>query len=380
MNQKKERMEKLMNIILALHDENSSVERAKKNFKESFEGISGDEIAQLEQQLINEGKLTAEQITKLCDVHLSVFKDSLPACPAEEVPGHPLYTYQEENRIAKELIQEVRKKFKPLKLIKLTKIINHYTRLENQLFPILEEKGFTGPSTVMWAKHDEIRKMIKAKDSSKMDELVNAIDEMIDKEERILFPTSLEKLSDDDWTRVKNGEEEIGFSFGVKPGNEWKPATISEIHKKAMVNEKMDSKEFLSLNTGKLTLEQINQIFKTIPVDISFVNSKDEVLYYSDTEERIFPRSPGVIGRKVQNCHPAKSHHIVNRILEAFKAGEKDIADFVINLEGTWIQIQYFAIRSEDGVYLGCLEVSQDITAIKGIRDQRRLLDWDREN
>jgi DUF438 domain-containing protein len=118
----------------------------------------------------------------------------------------------------------------------------------------------------------------------------------------------------------------------------------------------------------------------SMPVDISFVNENDEVMYYSDTEERIFPRSPAVIGRKVQNCHPAKSHHIVNRILNTFKSGEKDVADFVINLNDTWVQIRYFAIRSESRKYLGCLEVSQDITQIRKIKEQRRLLDWDKQN
>ena len=161
----------------------------------------------------------------------------------------------------------------------------------------------------------------------------------------------MEKLTEEDWTRVKQGEDEIGFSFGVKPGSEWNPVTIADIHKKEMVIETSENQAFLNLNTGKMTLEQINQIFKAIPVDISFVNEKDEVMYYSDTKERIFPRSPGVIGRKVQNCHPAKSQHIVCQILHAFKAGEKSVADFVINLNDTWIQIRYFAIRNDSGKY-----------------------------
>ena len=374
-----ERKEKLKEIILKLHKEGNDISQAKNMFKESFKDVSGDEIATMEQELINEGSLTAEQITKLCNVHVDVFKESLPVC-AEETPGHPIHTYVEENKIAKKILEEVREKFRPLKLIKLTQIVTHYTRLENQLFPILESKGFTGPATVMWSKHDQVRKLIKEKDTKKMDELLDEIDGMIDKEERILFPTALEKLNDEDWVRVKQGEEEIGFSFGVKPGDEWKPVTIADIHKKESPQEPKTESEALNLNTGKLPLEVINQIFKAMPVDISFVNDKDEVMYYSDTSERIFPRSPGVIGRKVQNCHPAKSHHIVNRILESFKAGKKDVADFVINLKGTWVQIKYFAIRSESGKYLGCLEFSQDITKIRTIEKQRRLLDWDTEN
>ncbi len=375
-----ERKEKLKEIILALHKEGKDVSQAKIMFKESFKDVSGDEIASMEQELINEGSLTAEQITKLCNIHVEVFKESLPVCPSEETPGHPLYTYQEENRIAMKLLEEVKEKFRPLKLIKLTQIITHYTRLENQLFPILEAKGFTGPASVMWAKHDEIRALIKEKDTKKMDELLSEIEGMIDKEERILFPTALEKLNDEDWARVKLGEEEIGFSFGVKPGSEWKPVTIADIHKKERVVKKKEESDTVNLKTGKLTVDQISRIFMNIPVDVSFVNSEDEVMFYNDVSHRLFPRSPGVIGRKVQNCHPAKSHHIVNRILDAFKAGEKDVADFVINLKGTWVQIRYFAIRDENGKYMGCLEVSQDITKIKTITEERRLLDWDKEN
>ena len=138
--------------------------------------------------------------------------------------------------------------------------------------------------------------------------------------------------------------------------------------------------ELVNLKTGKLTVEQISRIFMNMPVDVSFVNENDEVMFYNDVKDRLFPRSPGVIGRKVQNCHPAKSHHIVNRILRAFKAGKKDIADFVINLKGTWVNIRYFAIRNDEGNYMGCLEVSQDITKIREIKEQRRLLDWDKEN
>ena len=374
-----ERKEKLKEIILALHKEGKDVSQAKIMFKESFKGVSGDEIATMEQELINEGSLTAEQITKLCNVHVDVFKESLPVC-AEEVPGHPIHTYTEENRIAKKILEEVKEKFRPLKLIKLTQIVTHYTRLENQLFPILEQKGFTGPATVMWSKHDQIRALIKEKDTKKMDELLEEIDGMIDKEERILFPTALEKLNDEDWVRVKQGEEEIGFSFGVKPGDEWKPVTIADIHKKDLTSEKKMEENKVNLKTGRLTVEQISLIFMNLPVDVSFVNKNDEVMYYNDVKDRLFPRSPGVIGRKVVNCHPAKSHHIVNQILNSFKAGEKDVADFVINLKGTWVNIRYFAIRDDSGKYVGCLEVSQDITQIRKIESQRRLLDWDTAN
>jgi len=135
--------------------------------------------------------------------------------------------------------------------------------------------------------------------------------------------------------------------------------------------------EPLELKTGKLTAEQVDLILRALPVDVSFVDENDTVIYYSEKKDRIFTRVPGVIGRKVQNCHPAKSVDVVERILKAFKTGQKDRAEFWIQIEGRFIHIRYFAIRDDQGHYRGCLEVSQDVTEIRQLQGQRRLLDWD---
>jgi PAS domain S-box-containing protein len=132
----------------------------------------------------------------------------------------------------------------------------------------------------------------------------------------------------------------------------------------------------LKLDTGALSLEQINLVLKNLPVDLTFVDENDEVRYFSAGKERIFSRSAGIIGRRVQNCHPEKSVHIVNRILDEFKAGTRDVAGFWIQLKGKFIYIRYFAIRDEQGKYRGTLEVTQDITEIKKLEGERRLLDW----
>ncbi len=132
------------------------------------------------------------------------------------------------------------------------------------------------------------------------------------------------------------------------------------------------------LDTGSLSAEQINLLLTNLPVDISFVDENDAVVYYSAVPRRIFPRSPGVIGRKVQNCHPPKSVDVVERILKAFRSGERDVAEFWIESGGRFILIRYFALRDESGAYRGTLEVSQDATAIRALRGERRLLDWDR--
>jgi DUF438 domain-containing protein len=140
-----------------------------------------------------------------------------------------------------------------------------------------------------------------------------------------------------------------------------------------------DDRTRIPLNTGALTPEQIDLMLRHLPVDVSFVDENDTVLYYSETPDRIFSRAPLVIGRKVQNCHPPKSVDVVERILKSFKAGERDSAEFWIELRGRFVHIRYFALRDKAGTYRGTLEVTQDATAVRGLRGERRLLDWDKE-
>ncbi|MFX0087131.1 MAG: DUF438 domain-containing protein [Candidatus Hodarchaeota archaeon] len=376
MNLDIDRKKALKQLILDLH-EGKKLEELKKRFNELLGDVGSSEIAMIEQQLIDEGDLSVEEITKLCDLHVGIFEDALNVQQGlETVPGHPVHTYIEENRIAKILIRKMRKYASVKDLEELSKIIIHYTRLENQLFPVLEQKGFSGPSKVMWAKHDEIRELFKSSDSKKIESLLNSVEDMITKEEKILFPTALEKLNVTDWMRVRDGEEEIGYAW-VENINPWKPITPAEIHK---IDTKGSLDENLNLDTGILTLNQVNLLLKHLPIDISFVNENDTLLYYSNVKDRIFPRSPGVIGRKVQNCHPPKSIHIVNQILNAFKEGSKDSAEFWIQSNGKFIRICYFAVRNELGEYCGTLEVSQDITEIKKLKGEQRLLSWGTEN
>jgi len=171
------------------------------------------------------------------------------------------------------------------------------------------------------------------------------------------------------------GQEKIGFAH-VTRGTEWSPSDAALL--RAIENDpgEMTMTENLPLDTGGLSLEQVNLMLKHLPVDISFVDENDEVRYYSDAPDRIFTRTPAVIGRKVQNCHPPDSVHMVNRIIAAFRAGEKDTAEFWIVMKGSFLLIRYFAVRDADGGYRGCLEVSQDVTAIRALEGERRLLDW----
>jgi hypothetical protein len=381
------RIETMKRIIRELH-EGKDVESQKKKFEELIKDVAPWEIAQMEQRLIAEG-MPETEIKNLCEVHVQVFKEALehktvPGLPA----GHPVHTMMLENRAAEDILREAgavtdygKEKDRLLEILgRLARIDRHFVRKENQLFPVLEAKGISGPSKVMWALHDDIRGFIKdvtkrvtdgKMEKVAIEALVKMVNDMIYKEEHILFPMALETLSEEEWAKVRKGEEEIGYAW-VAPEAPWKPAAGS--FQQALLAEKVGS---LNLDTGQLTAEQVNLMLTHLPIDVSFVNENDEVVYYSATPERIFPRSAGVIGRKVQNCHPPKSVDTVEKILTSFKDGSKDEAEFWIQMRGQVIHIRYFAVRDQSGAYRGCLEVSQDITHIQKLTGQKRLLEWE---
>lgn len=381
------RIETMKQIIKELHA-GKDAESQKKKFQELIKDVAPWEIAQMEQRLIAEG-MPETEIKSLCDVHVQVFREALehktvPGLPA----GHPVHTLMLENREAERILLEMdeiadfrAQKDRLLGLLdKLAEIDKHFVRKENQLFPILEQKGVSGPSKVMWALHDDIRGFLKdvrkrVNDGNMepvaREALAKMLRDMIYKEEHILFPMALETLSEEEWVKVARGEEEAGYSW-IRPEAAWKPAAGS--FQQQLLAEKIGS---LNLDTGQLTPEQVNLVLTHLPVDISFVNENDEVAYYSASPERIFPRSPGVIGRKVQNCHPPKSVDTVEKILKSFKDGSKSTADFWIQMRGKMIYIRYFAVRDQAGTYRGCLEVSQDITEIQKLTGNKRLLDWE---
>lgn len=283
------------------------------------------------------------------------------------------------------------------KVEKLREYDKHYLRKENLLFPMLERYGFSGPSSVMWGIHDDIRSGWKnilsllsaehkpsAEQAEKLDEefskMENTIREMFYKEDRILFPNALERLNEDDWKAIYEQESEIGFAF-VTRGEAWQP--IDSASEKPPVdtimptqsNEEELAMVEVSLDTGKLTLEQVNLMLKHLPVDITYVDENDTVRYFSAGKDRIFTRTPAVIGRKVQNCHPPASVDKVQKILDDFHAGKRNSAEFWIQMNGKFIHIRYFAIHDAQGAYRGTIEVSQDISAIRQLEGEKRLLD-----
>ena len=394
------RIEALKEIVRGLH-EGIAPETQKVRFAEMLQEVSASEIAEMEQALISEG-VSAEEIKNLCDVHVQVFAESFEGKEQPAVSaGHPVDTFRRENAALGEVADRIRFLLEELTdppdevmekvwmkelnglFQDLAQVEKHYLRKENQLFPMLEKHEVTGPSKVMWALHDDIRAILKEVKLGIEEEdkdivigegtaLVTIISDMIYKEENILFPMALEILSEADWGRVLEGSGELGYAI-IEPETGWEPSTgpLSE----APPPRTGGGEAPLWLSTGGLNPKQLDLILTSLPVDITFVDAQDKVQYYSAQPERIFPRSPGIIGREVQNCHPPSSVHVVQEILNDFREGKRDTADFWIQMGGKFILIRYFAIRDKDGEYEGCLEVSQDVTEIRALEGEKRLLD-----
>ena len=239
----------------------------------------------------------------------------------------------------------------------------------------------------MWTEHQEIRpkkrelyELVGRAESvgfeefvSKARELVGSLKDLLSshyyKEDNVLYPMALKVLSEEEWVQVRRDGDEVGYCCIAPPPV---PEEVSRrVEARAAPGGEID------LGTGSLTPEQIAAIFRSLPVDVTFVDEQDRVRFYSDNPERIFVRTRAVLGRTVQNCHPAKSVHVVERILDAFRKGEKDVAEFWIELKGRLIYIRYFPVRDREGRYLGTLEVTQDITEVKKVEGEKRLLDWE---
>ncbi len=384
-------------------------EKVKRDFHELIKGASASEVAAMEQSLI-EGGMPVEEVQRLCEIHADVFREGLEQTKqGKTLPGHPVHTFLSENREARKRARALlalswigNKEKLAAAVSALRPVITHYERKENQLFPYLEQRGFTGPSKVMWGKHDEIRGKFRALDSALAAgstpqaralarDLARLIRTMIFMEEKILFPNAQKKLTNRDWAEIRNGEAAIGYAW-VKPGAEWDAGLARNIPEHSMADNAQTREQsvqygknssamlgpesLVPLSVGKLPLSYLDGILKMLPFDISFVDAEDKVMYYSDAPHRVFPRSPAIIGRAVQNCHPPKSVATVEKILLAFRNKEKDMADFWIEMGGKFIYIVYRPLYDESGQYLGTLEMSMDATHLRSLTGQRRLLDW----
>ena len=317
----------------------------------------------------------------------------------EKLPaGHPVKVYYKESALIQELlfeldevnpVEDFQKYFNIFN--QLTTIEKRFVRKENQLFPYLEKHGWEGPSQGMWSFHDNLRDQIRLlntyneeKNTSKIVEnlpyLIEGIKRLLSIEDARLFPNSMDLLTEEEWKEFYVGDEEIGWMLAEKPAPY--PAIIEEKYVHPSEDFTKRDLSFSLDNTfhydeGYMTPEQVNLLLRFLPIDITYVDENDKVIFYNRGDDRVFSRSKGIIGREVKFCHPPKSVNMVLKIVAEFKAGTKDVAEFWFNFKGRIIHIRYFAIRDNNKKYRGVIEMSQDITEIQKLEGQKRLLDWD---
>ncbi len=398
-NQSLKRKEALKQLIKDLHDNKKDIETIKKAFKEQFGSVSTEEISQIEQALVEEDNVSIEDIQKLCDVHANVMGSSVETLHAKdfsEEPGHPLNVLKTENTWIMDLIK---KELKPyleqyghhailmlrVGLDRLNEIKKHYTRKEQLFFPYLEKKGITAPPQVMWGVDDEIREKIDAlKDTlnqpnmevadvkADVEIMIHQVEEMVFKENNILIPLLSEQLNLYNFIKIDEASDELGF-FLNPPSARFDPEKPTS---EAIEDDKTikDDKK-VPFDAGSLFPKEINAMLNALPLDMTFVDKDGHVRYFSQGKERIFERPHTILGRHVNMCHPPSSVDTVERIVDAFKSGAKDSESFWIQMRGQFIHIRYFAVRDNQGEYLGTLEMTQNITDIKNLEGEKRLLD-----
>ena len=411
----------IVHEIKSAYDEGKiSLEEARKALKDRVQHLAPYEIAIIEQEMVEETE--DECIKEDIQAMLEVFQDVLVTKDQELPENHPISCYRRENAKMKELLLSVEDlvqypliKNQWLELYEdLLKFKIHLSRKQNQLYPVLEKKGFTRPTTTMWTLDDFIRDeisecynlLLEDKEEEfigKQAELVADVRDLMDKEENILYPTSLEMINEEEFCYMAEGDREIGFAYisvqADKSGNSASAsssasastagAPLSGLSSAPGFAEELagllgkygfnNKEEKLNVTTGQLTLEQINLIYQHMPVDLSYVDENELVCFYTDTKHRVFPRSKNVIGRDVKNCHPKASVHIVEEIIKKFRSGEQDKAEFWINKPDLFIYIIYYAVRDENGKFRGVLEMMQDCTHIRSLQGSQTLLTWEQQ-
>lgn len=358
-------------------------------------------IERAEAELLEEG-VSRDDIMLLCDARSEVFiaADEIDETILER-PGHPIHTLMEEHRQILLFMTEVRSAAREMRagdprpdetracLDEVEPFIKearkHFEREENVLFPYLEKHGIEGPPKAMWSEHEVLRaneqeliSLIARRRYMGPDEFISELEcqastllallnAHFHKENHVLFPMAIRALDVHEWNEARRQFVDIG------------PCSFTEPHaplefRMTEVGSVSPSQEMV-LRTGRFTAAELEMVLGKLPVDFTFVDENDQVRFFSNSPDRIFIRTPAVVGRKVQNCHPESSVHVVQRILEEFKAGTRDKAEFWLETGGRFVHIRYFPLRSATGEYKGVLEMVQDVTGIRKLKGEKRLLD-----
>ena len=401
------RKEKLRNLLLRVHA-GENIDSIRQELIEALTNIPYNEVVEVEQEMIDDKVLTEEEILQFCDIHTDILDGKIDQSGAKTIPaGHPVDTFQKENIALK---NETEKAYGLIKSVKdltndklpgfviqmrtifnaLSDIDKHYKRKEFLLFPYMEKHLITGPPTVMWGKHDELRGFlntaIKELEGSittveqmqsiiekHLNIVLELVDGMIMKEEEILFPMAMDTLTEEEWYKIYSETLEFGFCL-IDPEDEWKPTGV-----------KVEKQEYIEagaiqLSSGAFDIQQLEALFLHLPIDITFVDASDKVAFFSHSPNRVFERNRSIIGRDVRMCHPPGSVHIVEQIIADFKSGKENKAMFwMSNFQGRFIYIEYSAVRDKENNYLGVVEVTQDITRMRALEGDQRLLSYEKK-
>ena len=443
-----DRKNALKDLIKRLH-EGADPQEMKDRFEEVVGKTSAEELAKVEEELIREG-MEREEVHRLCDVHLAVFKEALEKDKSIAPPGHPVHILMKEHALLLEYAAHLRDltggaPTKSLATVcgcavcsafeasaksgggqaprdssmeQLRHIVthlkaseNHYVREENVLFPYLEKHGVTEPPAIMWMEHNKIRGIKKllydalaagatlaAPPGQKQlkDIAIGLLETMSShfyKENNILFPTAMKVITIQEWPEVRRQFDAIGYccftpesalvpmsgvgtaAIATAPAGAGGARATAYAAGAAAPATRAIVEDALQLETGNIPREALEAVLNTIPVELTFVDAEDSVRFYSVPKDPIFPRTKAIIGRKVQLCHPQSSVHVVNQLVADLKSGKRDVAEFWMQRDGKTIHIRYFAVRDQAGKYLGCLEVTQDVTGIKKLTGEKRLMD-----
>ena len=387
-----DRIIKLMDFVKCIEDGNNVKEKCEE-YSSYIKGITPKDLFFIENEQLKQGE-TVKEVLKSVDKLINVFYDSLIKYPWDKPKeGDFLYYLMEENKELlirldsfRELIRKQNYKndrdYIQDTLNDLSLYNNHLLKLENILFPYMEKNAerFEGLQ-IMWSLHDEVRDNLKTSISLIREDNINekelnrllgkvffGLRGLVQKQELVMFPAAVEILDENEFKAMHIQSFEYEFTYIDKPQEP--KMTLADLFK-----EESLEKGIIKMETGSFTFEQMEAVINVLPVDITFVNKDDKVAFFSKPNERIFPRSVAIIGRDVRNCHPPESVHVVEEILERFKKGEKDSESFWIKMKGMFILIQYFAVRNAEGEYLGTLEVGQEVSNIKSLEGEKRLLD-----
>ena len=397
---RKKRVEELLEFSLGMMNGEDGKILIEK-YRDAIEHITPHDMLEMEDRQVQMG-ITPKTIKQDIEKVLNVFFKSLKQYPWKNPEeGSFLYSLMLENQALIFKLNQIKKvlksykrqqgdNFHQLKLEllprfrQLSEFESHYVKKENILFPYLENNWQNyRPLTVMWSLHDDIRNKLKTiitllEDvngkwndfNREMSQYFFLVFGMVQKEDLIIYPVATETVSSTDWQKMYEQSFDYSFPFIEPP----QKLTEESVHR---ADRGFPPATVTESAMGTLSFEQALLVFDHLPVDITFVDENNKVRFFNRAKDRFFPRSPAIIGRDVKNCHPPESVHIVEKIIEEFRSGEKDQADFWIQMQGKFILIRYYAVRNDAGEYQGVLEVSEDITEIRKLEGEKRLLDWD---